>query len=128
MQIAADEALPDCFRDTSDNCNAFVIGRPEGQLLSISLHDSEMIDLGYKHASRPQHAYLQYKTPTKPGNSGSPVFDEFKWEVIGLHHMGPPPSGGNRKLHGKEGFNPPANEGIAIRSIRCQIGEDKPRV
>jgi V8-like Glu-specific endopeptidase len=125
LPIAPDDLLPDSYRDGGDKAHAYVIGRPEGQLLSISLHDSEVVDFGYKHAGRPHHTYIHYKTPTKPGNSGSPVFDEFDWQVIGLHHMGPQSSGGNRKLHGKTGFNPPANEGIAIRSIRRQIAADK---
>jgi hypothetical protein len=128
LPIAHDELMPESMLESASRAHAYIIGRPEGQLLSISLHDSELIDIGFKYAARPHHTYLHYKTPTKPGNSGSPVFDETRWEVIGLHHMGPPPSGGNRKLHGKDGFNTPANEGIAIRSIRRQIAEDNPKV
>ena len=128
LPLAHDDLLPEAFLDDSEKANAYVIGRPEGQLLSISLHDSELIDVGYKQAARSQHTYLHYKTPTKPGNSGSPVFDETRWEVIGLHHMGPPSSGGSRRLQGKDGFNAPANEGIALRSIRRQIAEDRPQV
>ncbi len=126
LPLAPDAALPEAFIDDSDRSNAYVIGRPEGQELSISLHDSELIDVGFKYHDQPHHVFLHYRTPTKPGNSGSPVFDEDKWEVIGLHHMGPPASGGTRKLQGKDGFNAPANEGIALRSIRRQIAKDQP--
>ena len=29
--------------------------------------------------------YVHYKTPTDPGSSGSPVFNQ-KWQLVALHH------------------------------------------
>jgi hypothetical protein len=126
LAIAPDDAIPTGFQNEHQSDDAYVIGRPEGQKLSVSLHDTDLIDAGYKHTGRRDQVFLHYTTPTKPGNSGSPVFQHRNWLVIGLHHMGAPSRGGSRRLHGKEGFNPPANEGISLSSIRAQIRNDRP--
>lgn len=60
---------------------------------------------------------LHYRTPTEPGNSGSPVFESERWRVVALHHGG----GSNvPSLDGVDGTYE-ANEGIAIRAIRKRI-------
>jgi V8-like Glu-specific endopeptidase len=46
--------------------------------------------------------YLHYRTPTDPGSSGSPIFNQ-KWELVGIHH-----SASKEKQ---------ANEGIRIDRI-----------
>jgi tetratricopeptide (TPR) repeat protein len=81
----------------------FIIGYPQGGALSISLNDN--LQVGW---ARP---LLHYRTPTEPGNSGSPVMDE-EWCLVAVHHKGkktmPRPDG--------RGFYE-ANEGIWIQDV-----------
>jgi hypothetical protein len=56
----------------------YVIGYPLGGKLSFSLQDS--------HWLSNEGDVLLYRTPTEPGSSGSPVFDQDYWTLIGLHH------------------------------------------
>ena len=95
---------------------AFVIGHPNGSSLQISLHDAVILDL-----DRENERLLHYRTPTEPGNSGSPVFNA-NWEVIAIHHAG---SSAMPKLKIKP---PPefyeANEGITISAIRSAIRDE----
>jgi V8-like Glu-specific endopeptidase len=93
----------------------YVIGYPGGGELSLSLQDTELIDLDrppFKLQSGRKVCRLRYTTPTEPGSSGSPVFSGPDWDVVALHH-----AGGSQmaKLNG-EGFEA-ANEGIALGSI-----------
>jgi len=81
----------------------YVIGHPQGGELSVSIEDN--LQVGWK---RPK---LHYRTPTLPGNSGSPVFDEH-WRLIALHHMG---SAEMPRLDGPGVYE--ANEGIWIHDI-----------
>jgi V8-like Glu-specific endopeptidase len=60
---------------------------------------------------------VHYRTPTEPGNSGSPVFDDL-WRLVALHHAG---KSDMRKLNGKPGTYE-ANEGINILAIVEEIG------
>ncbi|HJZ74375.1 MAG TPA: serine protease, partial [Vicinamibacterales bacterium] len=87
----------------------YVIGYPASGDLQLSLRDNEMI------ASNER--YLHYRTPTAPGSSGSPVFDESGWSVVALHHAGREKM---NRLDGKPGVYD-ANEGIAIGAIRRAI-------
>jgi V8-like Glu-specific endopeptidase len=83
----------------------YVIGYPLGGGLSISLQDSIWLDADER--------VLHYRTPTEPGSSGSPVFDEEYWTVIGLHHLG---DKNLPRLRGGGTYE--ANEGIAIAAIQ----------
>ncbi len=83
---------------------AYIIGHPQGRKLSFSIHDNYLLDYNDR--------LLHYRSPTEPGSSGSPVFND-DWELIGLHHAG------HRqmpKLHGDGTY--PANEGIWITAIK----------
>ena len=89
---------------------AYVIGHPRGSGLQIAVHDSEL--LAVDDANRLVH----YRTPTDPGSSGSPVFNE-DWRLIALHH------GGSSTM---PRFRPAgtvyqANEGVTIQAIRAGI-------
>jgi hypothetical protein len=84
----------------------YIIGYPGGRGLSFSLHDSEWLDT--------DGTLLHYRTPTEPGSSGSPVFDQDNWTLIALHHRGLPEM---NKLNGQSGTYE-ANEGIAVSAIR----------
>jgi V8-like Glu-specific endopeptidase len=83
----------------------YVIGYPLGGGLSISLQDSSWLDTDGR--------LLHYRTPTEPGSSGSPVFDQQYWTLIALHHAG---ESDMPRLRGSGKYE--ANEGIAITAIQ----------
>jgi len=108
--LTLQHALPD-FRARA---RAYVVGHPNGADLQISLHDSVLLDYD------PLPRLIHYRTPTDPGSSGSPVFNEH-WEVIGVHHAG---SANARRLDGKGTYE--ANEGIALSAL-CRALESPDR-
>ena len=71
-----------------------IIGHPRGRDLKVSLQDNKTVKVGEK--------YVHYRTPTDPGSSGSPVFNQ-KWELVALHHSS------SAAMH--------ANEGVRIDLI-----------
>jgi V8-like Glu-specific endopeptidase len=84
---------------------AYIIGHPRGwSTPQISLHDNRMLDY--------DETYVHYRSPTDPGSSGSPVFDN-EWRLIGVHHAG---SSSMARLRGKGGVYQ-ANEAIRISAI-----------
>jgi hypothetical protein len=89
---------------TDGTQRAYIIGHPQGRKLSFSIHDNRLLDYDDR--------LLHYRSPTEPGNSGSPVFNDT-WQLIGLHHRG---LRNMPKLNGKQGTYP-ANEGIWIQAI-----------
>ena len=100
-----------------ENQRVYVIGHPLGGELSFSLQDNRLIDHEGPPNGQPSRigrCLLHYRAPTQPGSSGSPVFAQSGWKVVGLHH-----AGGDfmPKLNGKVGTYA-ANEGIWIRSIQ----------
>lgn len=86
---------------------AYVIGHPEARPMQVSLHDSALLD--YDDLPRLVH----YRTPTDPGSSGSPVFDE-SWNVIAVHHAGRRDA---PRLDGQGYYE--ANEGVALAALRA---------
>jgi hypothetical protein len=84
----------------------FIIGYPSGGGLNYSLFDNQL--LGFEDTGPKVH----YRTPTEPGSSGSPVFNQ-NWELIAIHHSG---AADMQSLHGSETYE--ANEGMQIRFIR----------
>ena len=86
----------------------YIIGHPQGGGLSFSMQDNLLLDWD-------EHR-VHYRTPTEPGSSGSPVFDD-QWRLIALHHAG---KADMRKLHGQLGTYE-ANEGINIEAIVAAI-------
>ncbi|MCB1023865.1 MAG: trypsin-like peptidase domain-containing protein [Acidobacteria bacterium] len=91
----------------------YVIGHPNGRDLEISLNDSRMVGANER--------YVHYRTPTEPGSSGSPVFDQYGWEVVAIHHGG---SDDLPRIDGAPGTYQ-ANEGIAVSAIREAISRRK---
>lgn len=85
----------------------YIIGHPGGNPLSYSLQDN--LFLGHR-APR-----LHYRTPTEPGSSGSPLFDD-EWRLVGVHHMG---RDDMPRLDGPGAYQ--ANEGISIHAIRQAV-------
>ncbi len=90
------------------NRRVYVIGYPGEGDLSFSIHDSYWLDMN--------QTLFHYRTPTEPGSSGSPVFDQDNWIVVALHH-----AGGKKvpRLHGSGTYE--ANEGISIEAIQQAI-------
>jgi S1-C subfamily serine protease len=82
----------------------YIIGHPYGGILRISLQDNIFL------ARNDQ--FIQYRTPTEHGSSGSPVFND-NWEIIGIHHAG----GDDMPLLDPPGQTGKANEGILISAI-----------
>lgn len=91
--------------DRSKEQKIFVIGHPQGGALSISLYDNLLLDC--------DDTFVHYRSPTLPGSSGSPVFNN-DWELVALHHAGHQQT---RKLDGSGTYE--ANEGIQIAKIRA---------
>ena len=54
-----------------------ILGHPRGLELRISLQDNETVAVSDR--------FVHYRTPTDPGSSGSPVFNQ-NWELVALHH------------------------------------------
>lgn len=82
----------------------YIAGHPGGQSLTVSLHDNHLLEFDDR--------FMRYRTPTDPGSSGSPVFND-EWELVGLHHAG------DSKMTGLEesGEAHEANEGIRLKAI-----------
>jgi V8-like Glu-specific endopeptidase len=95
----------------------FVIGYPGGADLSISFQDNMLLDHEGPPDGKPtdpEVCRLQYRTPTKPGSSGSPVFNS-RWQVVALHHAGHEDPVMRRLNGSTERWS--ANQGIWIKSI-----------
>lgn len=97
--------------DPEERPRIYIAGHPGGQRLTISLQDNHLIEF--------DDQMLQYRTPTDPGSSGSPIFNS-EWELVGIHHAG---SRNKASL-----INPnrthEANEGIRIGAIIKAIEDD----
>ena len=110
--LKADAAVLECTPEPpliESKSKAFVVGHPRGAGLQISLHDSRLLDVD------DQWRLLHYRTPTDPGSSGSPVFNE-DWQVMALHHAG---TSETPRLHGNGTYE--ANEGIVLGAIRGRL-------
>jgi hypothetical protein len=90
--------------DRDGQRRVYVVGHPLGGGVSFSLEDNLLLDWDQR--------VVHYRTPTEPGSSGSPVFDD-QWRLIALHHAG---GSSMRRLNGKPGTYE-ANEGINILAI-----------
>jgi V8-like Glu-specific endopeptidase len=85
-----------------------VIGYPKGSpFIQLSLHDTLLLESEGRHA--------HYRSPTEPGSSGSPVFDD-QWQVIALHH---------RSVATFPGSTEPANEGVRIDALTEAFEQDR---
>ena len=94
----------------------YIIGHPHGGELAFSVQDNQLLD----H----EIPLIHYFTPTDPGSSGSPVFDE-NLELIGIHRAGSfeaPLLNGKKNPRTKNTY--PANEGVWVQSIREAIASD----
>lgn len=87
----------------------FIIGYPMNGPVSVSLDDNRLLDF--------DDDLIHYTTPTEPGHSGSPVFDD-EWRLVGIHHRG---LEALPKLRGTGTW--PANEAARIKAIRVRYRE-----
>ncbi|MDN0195587.1 serine protease [Streptomyces sp. S.PNR 29] len=100
-----------------------IIGHPDGRLKEIALRDNAVLVR--------LDDFVHYKTDTRPGNSGSPVFND-QWEVVALHHSGVPKKDDQGRVLRKDGrpwdrgdgddaIDWVANEGVRISSILAHL-------
>jgi hypothetical protein len=89
------------------NAAIFIVQHPEGLPMKLALETKSA--LGYS----PNERRMRYRTNTKPGSSGSPVFDQ-NWDLLALHHTGDP----------NWVDLPQYNEGIPVRTIVQHLGND----
>ncbi len=96
-----------------------IIQHPEGGTKQITIRENQVVDL-------PDN-FMHYLTDTKPGSSGSPVFND-QWDVVALHHAGVKKRDGKGRVlaingkvwkpaMGEEKIAWKANEGVRISSI-----------
>lgn len=88
----------------------YIIGHPKGESLKISLQDNVFLAA--------KDPFIHYRTPTEPGSSGSPVFDQ-NWDLVAIHHAG---SDKKPKLD-NSGETYEANEGIWIQRIIAEMNK-----
>jgi endonuclease G, mitochondrial len=67
---------------TSIGAPANIIQHPDGRPKAYAFLDNRIVDIL-------DDGFIHYRTDTRPGSSGSPVFSD-KWELIALHHCGIP--------------------------------------
>lgn len=102
-----------------------VIQHPDGGTKQITLRENEVVDM--------PDCYIHYLTDTKPGSSGSPVFND-QWKVVALHHAGVQKKNDQGQVLSIDGtvWDPSmgedriaweANEGIRISSICHHLRE-----
>ncbi|MEU4039748.1 serine protease [Streptomyces collinus] len=102
-----------------------VIGHPMGRLKEIAVRDN-MLQVRLDD-------FLQYRTDTEPGNSGSPVFND-QWEVVALHHSGVPKTDEQGRVlrtdgqvwqpgDGEDAVDWVSNEGVRVSSILRHLAQ-----
>jgi len=101
--------------DASVPQRAYVIGHPRGlNQPQFSLQDNLLLDYDTIH--------VHYRSPTEPGSSGSPVFDN-DWALIALHHAG---AIDTPRLN-QRGGSYAANEGIRLSAIIDALRQRQPQ-
>ena len=94
--------------DPSTRPRLYIAGHPGGGRLQISMHDNHLIEF--------DDLRMQYRTPTNPGSSGSPVFND-EWDLVGVHHAG---STAMPRLDGSGGVHE-ANQGVRLSAILAAL-------
>lgn len=112
-------------RDGTD-MNVSILGFPADEEMSLSIGNEMLLDHdACDPGTSPEAGFvpsghcvkLHYRTPTRPGNSGSPVFQTNTWELIGIHRAG---FTDVERLPTKKGPYR-ANEGAWLPAIRAAI-------
>ena len=113
------------YGDTDEAPRVYVMGHPDGDPLTISVHRNFLIDHEYVvPASDPPvtRVRLHYRAPTAGGSSGSPILNARTLQLIGIHHAesSGTPLNDQKAPHGTKYE---ANEGLWIQAIRANIAE-----
>ncbi len=98
-----------------------VLGHPEGRSLEITFNNNLLLDHEGPAVGQPFQAdpvRVQYRAPTEPGSSGSPVFDADTLDLIAIHHRGKVPP--IDKAFG-DADRYQANQGMALRAIAIEF-------
>ena len=90
--------LPKVGASPDDPQRIYVMGHPSGSELAVSLYDNSLAEYAEQ--------YVRYRSPTEPGNSGSPVFTR-KLDCFAVHH---------RALYERQ-----LNEGIVLQNVKAAI-------
>jgi endonuclease G len=80
-----------------------IVQHPSGEKKRVALRDNQVVGL--------PGDFMHYRADTKPGSSGSPVFND-QWEVVALHHAGVPAPGHPGEF---------VNEGVRISRVVADI-------
>jgi len=102
-----------------------IIQHPDGATKRVCLRENQIVDL--------PGDFIHYLTDTKPGSSGSPVFND-QWDVVALHHAGVRKRDDQGRVLATDGrvWEPAmgeekiawvANEGVRISSIAHHLWE-----
>lgn len=98
---------------TGEDPHVFVVGHPSGRPLELSIRGNELVAADER--------LLQYRAPTEPGSSGSPVFSPG-WDLVGVHHgwdeRMPPP--------GTDDGPEAVNQASTIHAVRASIAARPP--
>lgn len=97
----------DTFSEPQKGDPVNIIQHPEAGVKQIALTYNYVLGL-WAHR-------LFYQTDTKPGSSGSPVFNK-DWKVVALHHKGQTMENGGLQIN-ENGDRMGANEGILMKYI-----------
>ncbi|MEQ1608697.1 MAG: trypsin-like peptidase domain-containing protein [Hyphomonadaceae bacterium] len=116
--------LPRCrfaVGETGARPRVLVLGHPDGRALEITFNNNLLLDhdgpsIGQPFGAKPVR--VQYRAPTEPGSSGSPVFDADTLELIAIHHRGAvapiDPTFGDAIRY-------QANQGMSLRAIMLAL-------
>jgi V8-like Glu-specific endopeptidase len=100
-----------------------IIQHPNGEAKQLGLRENQLVDV--------LDDFLQYKTDTAPGSSGSPVYND-RWEVVALHHSGVPEKNAAGQILALDGrvwtqsmgehrIKWISNEGVRISKLLAQV-------
>ena len=103
--------------DPKQRAKVILIGHPNGDSLSFSVSDNEVVDHELDDDPRDHPRRIHYRAPTEPGSSGSPVFHHETLEVVGVHRTGraKPLRADWPRAKPDEVYE--ANEAVAVRSL-----------
>jgi V8-like Glu-specific endopeptidase len=87
-----------------------VVHHPGGAPKRISIRENRLV--------AQDDLWLRYRSDTRPGSSGSPVFND-QWELVALHHAAVP--AGAAGLPGGNGGDFAANEGVRTSRIVARL-------
>ncbi|WP_082035327.1 serine protease [Phaeobacter sp. S60] len=98
--------------DTSSGTPVSLIQHPNGEMKSLVVHNSHFVDTG---RGSDDDRYCWYTADTKPGSSGSPVFDP-SWRLLALHHSAVPARNPQGTILDRDG-SPLQKDGVPVTDV-----------